>query len=1061
MAEERRVVTILFSDVTGSTAMGESSDPEDVRAILGRYYAIAREVIGSHGGTVEKFIGDAVMAVFGIPHAHGDDAERALASALALRQAVANDPQTESLALRIGVNTGEVVAARRTDASDFLVTGDAVNVAARLQQSAEPGAIMVGGRTRRAVTGFAFGEERRLDVKGKREPIDASVLVDRLADRRGPLAPFLGRGDDLAQLDLVARRAFSERRPQLVTITAPAGTGKSRLVEEFARRVEGATVATAQCLPYGAAVTFLPLRGLVRSLFDVASDEDLWAAIENGFIDAGHPAEDARRLATIIGMTLGDEAGSERRDRDEVFSAWRLLIETFAARGPLVVVFEDRHWASDTLLDLAEHITTSRMATPLVIFALARPELLDRKPGWGGGRRNFTSLGLEPLSETQTRELVGRLTEGAPASIAGRIVERSGGNPFFAAELARAYQERRRQGATDDEIVLPDSVHATVLARIDALPAEERSILELGAVTGRTIRAAAIHALMPENDEERIARALDDLAQRDLLVPQGTGAYTFRHIVIREVAYATLPRAERVKAHLRLAQWLETHAAARSNERAELVAYHYRQAMALSPGGRLPENLPATVVVDALERAARAASTATAHREASELLREAIRLAPKEDHIRLLELWGDLVQIGSDAMNAYQTAYERWNGTPGPQRDPRVGARVLVKSLLLFARWAGSLAKPLTHEEFVASADEASRLLARTPDDVVEAWLACARGFELTRYKLPDPATVARMIADVERAVALFASRGDAEAESATLDALGSVHQSSGDSTKALEVARQRIGASSGLSLLERVDAWAAAVWNLVYLGRYDEAIATWREARKAIRAGEPAFMLAHATGWAAYAAAVSGRWDTAIEIADVLLGLREDASQLAMRFTYPGWVGALRVASARQDTTRLARYASVFASIAAPEGLHEPHRSAWTAIMDRDAAAAKRYLCAPFGPRDRQGELIGLLIFELDERLTEEEIAAVEGHSRHGPPVLALRVQLARAVNADPAALRRAVAALDDGHLAPDAARAATLLALRTRDPADRADAGRRLEALGDRAYLQKLQEG
>ena len=1061
MAEERRVVTLLFSDVTGSTAMGESSDPEDVRAILGRYYAIAREVIGAHGGTVEKFIGDAVMAVFGIPQAHGDDAERALVAALALRQAVAADPQTEGLLLRIGVNTGEVVATRQTGASDFLVTGDAVNVAARLQQHAEPGTIAVGGRTRRAVTGFAFGEEKRFDVKGKREPIDASVLVDRLADRRGPLAPFLGRGDDLAQLDLVARRAFSERRPQLVTITAPAGTGKSRLVEEFARRVDGATVATAQCVPYGAAVTFLPLRGLVRSLFDVARDEDMWSAVENAFIDAGHPAEDARRLAMIIGMTLGDETQSERRDRDEVFSAWRLLIETFAARGPLVVVFEDLHWASDTLLDLAEHITMSRMATPLVIFALARPELLDRKPGWGGGRRNFTSLGLEPLSETQTRELVGRLAEGAPASIAGRIVERSGGNPFFAAELARAYQERRREGATDEEIILPDSVHATVLARIDALAAEERSILELGAVTGRTVRAAAIHALLPDVDEARIGRALDDLAQRDLLVPQSAGAYTFRHIVIREVAYATLPRAERVKAHLRLAQWLETHASARSNERAELVAYHYRQAMALSPGGRLPESLPAAIVVDALERAARAASTATAHREASELLRQAIRLAPREDHIRLLELWGDLLQFGTDAMDAYKTAYERWKGTPEGGRDPRVGARVLVKSLLVFARWAGSLAKPLTHDEFVLAADEASRLLTRTPDEVVEAWLACARSFEVTRYPLPDPGAVARMIADVERAVALFASRGDAEAESAALDALGSIHQSNGDPERALGVARQRIAASSGLSLLERVDAWASAVWNLGYLGRYDEAIATWRDARKAIRSGEPAYMLAHATGWAAYAAAVSGRWDTTIEIADILLGLREDALHLGQRFTYPGWVGALRVVSARQDTTRLARYSSVFANIAAPEHLHEPMRSAWMAVINRDAAAAKRFLAAPYGPRDRQGELIALLLFEFDERLAEEEIAHIEAHARRAPPVLTLRLQLARAVNADAAALRRAIAVLDDGHLLPDAARAATLLALRTKDPADRADAHRRLEALGDRAYLQKLQEG
>jgi class 3 adenylate cyclase len=231
MPEERRVVTVLFADVTGSTALGERSDPEDVRAILGRYYEIAREVIAEHGGTLEKFIGDAVMAVFGVPHAHGDDADRALAAALMLRQRVTADPQTSALRLRIGVNTGEVVASRDTTGGDFLITGDPVNVAARLQQHADEGAILVGDRTRRAVAGaFRFGDDQRVAAKGKAAPLSASVLLEQLQGRRAQRAPFLGRATDLAQLDLVATRAFSERRPQLVTISAPAGTGKSRLV---------------------------------------------------------------------------------------------------------------------------------------------------------------------------------------------------------------------------------------------------------------------------------------------------------------------------------------------------------------------------------------------------------------------------------------------------------------------------------------------------------------------------------------------------------------------------------------------------------------------------------------------------------------------------------------------------------------------------------------------------------------------------------------------------------------------------------------------------------------
>ena len=575
MPEERRIVTILFADVAGSTALGEASDPEDVRAVLGRYYAIAREVVAAHGGTLEKFIGDAVMAVFGIPQAHGDDAERALAAAVALRDGVARDPQTQTLALRMGVNTGEVVATRETTGGDFLITGDAVNVAARLQQSAEPGTIVAGERTRRAARGFRFAEPKQLVVKGKNEPIVASVVLEGLAEQRAPRAPFLGREHDLAQLRLVADRAFSERRPQLVTITAPAGTGKSRLVDEFAARLgPGVGFATAQCLPYGAAVTFLPLRGLARGLLHAETDADIPARLRATFALAGYADQDCARLASVIGATLGEAMTTERHDRDETFSAWRALIETLAANSPLVVVFEDLHWASDTLLDLVEHVTVARTSAPLVMVALARPELLDRRSAWGGGRRSFTSLALEPLTESETRRLVALLTEGVPVNIADRIVERAGGNPFFAGELVRAYEASRREGANDADIVLPDTVHATVLARIDGLPDRDRKVLEYAAATGRTARAAAIGALLPDLGADEIAASLEALLEREFLVWQAAGAYTFRHIVIREVAYATLPRAERVRAHLRLASWLETNGETRANELAELIAYH-------------------------------------------------------------------------------------------------------------------------------------------------------------------------------------------------------------------------------------------------------------------------------------------------------------------------------------------------------------------------------------------------------------------------------------------------------------------------------------------------------
>jgi len=1060
MSEDRRIVTVLFSDVSGSTSMGESNDPEDMRGLLGRYYAIARKVIAAHGGTLEKFIGDSVMAVFGIPQAHGDDAERALVAALTLLEEVARDPDTAALALRIGVNTGEVVAAREAGAGDFLVTGDAVNIAARLQQHAEPGEILVGERTRRAVTGFRFHEEQRLEVKGKREPIAAAVLIERLAEVRSPTTLFVGREHDLAQLDLVARRAFSERRPQLVTVTAPAGTGKSRLVEEFvARWGRDARVAIAQCLPYGSAVIFLPLRGLVRDLLGISREADALPHVIEAFAAAGHSSEDAERLAGLIGATLGDATEPGRRDSDEVFIAWRLLVEALALRGPLVVVFEDLHWASDTLLDLVEHITVSRTGTPLVMFALARPELLDRKAGWGGGRRSCTSLALEPLSDAQTRQLVSALIPGMPDSIAAQVVERSGGNPFFASELVRAYDDRLREGVLAEDVQLPDTVHATVLARIDGLVATDRAVLECAAVVGRTARAAAIHALAPQLDEGRIARSLETLVAHDLLVLQTPGAFTFRHIVIREVAYATLPRAERVRAHMRFAHWLEEGTQGRSNEFAEIVAFHYRQAIALSPGGRVPEGLAIATVLIAFERAARAAANAGAYREASEQLRETVRLAPPEEHLRLLELRGDLLLFGDAALSGYSEAYHRWRERA--DSIPEVGVRLLTKLLAVAGRWSGSLGRPLEHEEFAALAAEAQRLLDLAPDSLLEAKLVCARAFETSAKLTQDRDLVVELRQGAERAATLFASQGDVEAESEALDALASVYRSCyDDPTKALEVTRRRLAKVGKLSFLERVDAWSVLIWDLVFAGDYGEAISAYEEARRSRRAGEPEYFLAHATAWAALAAMLAGRWDQVLALGDSLLAMREESQRTMGRFTFPGWAAAIRVAAARLDTTRLAQYRSAFASIAQVDLLTEPNRWLWAAMIERDGDTARRFLAASAGARDRKGELIAMILFDLGELIDEGLLTRLEQQAIHDPPVIALRIRLARALNDGVDALREAISILDACHHVADAARAAALLALRTKKAADRVEAERRLNALEDRAYLQRLSE-
>ena len=1054
MPEERRVVTVLFADVTGSTALGEASDPEDVRALLGRYYAIAREVVGAHGGTLEKFIGDAVMAVFGIPVAHGDDAERALSAALALREAVAADPQTAALVLRMGVNSGEVVATRETAGGDFLVTGDAVNVAARLQQHAEPGAILVGQRTCRATSAFRFADEQRIAVKGKQEPIVGAVLLERAA-RRVARTQFLGREHDLAQLDLVAWRAFTEKRPQLVTITAPAGTGKSRLVDEFVSKLgPDVRVATAQCLPYGAAVTFLPLRGLVRGLLRV-DDAAIQERLRDAFTGAGFSGDDAQRLTGLIGATLGESDTSERHDRDEVFAAWRVLIETLAARGPLVVVFEDLHWASDTLLDLVEHVTVSRTHAPLVMIALARPELLDRRSHWGGGRRAFTSLALEPLTEEQTRRLVTILTEGVPGQIADRIVERAGGNPFFAGELVRAYEASRRDGIRDVDIVLPDTVHATVLARIDGLPDPQRRILEYAAVTGRTARASAIAALLPDVSPAAIEDELESLADREFLVAQGTGAYTFRHIVIREVGYATLPRAERVRAHLRLAEWLEGQGT--GNDLVELVAYHFRQALALTPGGRVPDGLDAARVVAALERAAAVAASGAAYVEAGQQLREAIRLTPEPEQLRLYERLGDTMQFGDEAIGGYTEAFERWRAVP--DAEPLLGARLLIKRLIVATRWAGSITRPMSPEEIAELVRSARSLLAHAPDAVLEAKLTCAEAFEASRATDVDAAAVAELRRRVASACALFASRGDAEAESEALDALAAVHRRAGEFASALAAQEQRLAMADRLGILERIDAAGVALWDLVFLGRYNAAVDMYGRARAVLRPGEPEYMNVHVVSWAAYAAMLCGRWDECLAFADRLMAFREEAPFPMGRFTYPGWTAAIRVASARQDTSRLARYRSAARAVANVEELLPEQRPQWEALIENDARVARETLTVP-GSRDRKGEMLALILFDAREPVSEAELVALEGQALADPPPMTMRIALARALAGDDAALRSALSRLDEAEHVADAARAAALLALRTHETADRDDAERRLIALGDRQYLQVLAE-
>ena len=658
MAEERRVVTILFADVAGSTAMGDALDPEDVRILLRRYYDLASDTVTEYGGILEKFIGDAVVAVFGFPQTHDDDPRRALGAALNLRDRVRGDPALgEKLPIRLGINTGEVVAARESATGDFPLSGDAVNVAARLQTAAEPWGILCGERTAASArAGFEFGVPVDVEARGKSQPIRALPLLGRAASGRvASRTALIGRDADLEQLELVARRALQEKRPFLVSIIAPAGVGKTRLLEEFLDRLPSiesqATVAIAQCLPYGQRLTYWPLRAVLYRLIGVADDAKAPAvrkAIRSWLEGSGLEALD--REVELLAATVG-VGETEVIDRSALLAAWRTFFEIAARVAPLVLVFEDLHWSSDSLLDLFEYVMLPHGDLPLLMIALTRPELLDRRPAWGGGRRNYVSIALEPLSDKHAAVLVQQLLEGRSPDLVERVVRHAEGNPFFVGELVRSMLER--PGAEQ----LPDTVQATVLARLDLLPAGERRTVQLGAIFGRAFRLAGVQSLAPEL--QGLAESADQLVDRDLLRSGGGDLYSFRHILIREVAYQTLTRFDRGRLHAAAGRWLEGLAAEREDALAELIAYHYREAAAIATAQR--PNDPETEQIrekaaNWQSRAAEVAAAGAATEEGSRHLRGAIDFAGPAHLPDLYERLGDLSGLGDVAVDAYRTA---------------------------------------------------------------------------------------------------------------------------------------------------------------------------------------------------------------------------------------------------------------------------------------------------------------------------------------------------------------------------------------------------------------------
>jgi class 3 adenylate cyclase/tetratricopeptide (TPR) repeat protein len=589
---ERKVVTVLFCDLVGFTSKAESLDPEDVEAILRPYHTRVRSELERHGGTVEKFIGDAVMALFGAPITHEDDPERAMRAALAIRDFAVED----GLELRVGITTGEALVS--LDASpaegEGMASGDVVNTAARLQSAAPVNGVLADETTYRATRSIVDYEKASpIDAKGKSQPIPvwqaaqvrARPGIDVAHESRSEL---VGREDELRVLRDALGRTRSARTSQLVTLVGVPGIGKSRLVYELRRIVDAdpdlITWRQGRCLAYGDGVTLWALGEIVKAQAGIHEQdppneaaEKVRSAVAELLTDSADVSWVESNLLSLVGLGSESQLGGDRRS--EAFSAWRLFFEAMAERRPLVLVFEDLHWADESLLDFVDELVEWVTDVPLLVVATARPELLERRAGWGGGKLNATTLAVSPLSAEQTAQLIGRLLD-RPVLVAvaqQALLDRAGGNPLYAEQFSELYLER---GSTE-ELPLPETLHGIIAARLDGLAPDEKEILRHAAVIGKVFWVGALG-----RDDRAAAATLHALERKGFVrrqrrtSVQDQAEVAFAHALVRDVAYGQMARADRAAKHRQVAEWIE--GLGRPEDHAEMLAHHWRSALELA-----------------------------------------------------------------------------------------------------------------------------------------------------------------------------------------------------------------------------------------------------------------------------------------------------------------------------------------------------------------------------------------------------------------------------------------------------------------------------------------------
>ena len=605
--EERKVVSVLFVDLVGFTSRSDRADPEDVRATLRPYHERVKADIERFGGTVEKFIGDAVMAVFGAPVSHEDDAERAVRSALRVLDTIEElRGEGLELAVRAAVASGEAVVSlgARPERGEAIAAGDVVNLAARLQTAAAPGTVVVDGVTMRSAEGaIAFEPLEPVVAKGKSEPIPVWRALEARSRVGEPetatQTPFIGREHERQLLLETFLRVEREVTPQLVTIVGEPGVGKSRLVTELRAalddRAELVTWRHGRCLPYGEGITFWALGEVVKAeagILETDGEDEAAAKLDRAvttlFEDESEREWLSSRLAPLAGT--GGEGGAV--GRDEAFAAWRRFLEAMAARRPFVLVVEDVHWADEALLDFLEHLLDWAAPVPLLVLATARPELYDRRPGWSGGKRNATTVSVSPLSPEDTARLLQSLLERAllPADTQASILERAGGNPLYAEQFARMLSER----GEGSELPLPEGVQALIAARLDTLPAEAKALLQDASVLGKVFWSGAVAAI-GGSDSASVQAGIRELVRREFVRPvrvssmKGQDEFSIWHALVRDVAYQQIPRARRAEKHVAAAAWIEGTAQERLADHSEILVHHYENALELSRAAGVDE----------------------------------------------------------------------------------------------------------------------------------------------------------------------------------------------------------------------------------------------------------------------------------------------------------------------------------------------------------------------------------------------------------------------------------------------------------------------------------------